>query len=70
MHSKFQGLRDDIDCNREALAAVGRQLRSIYDADISRPLPGRFARLLNELGQTRDGSADPKLPPLVRIWNT
>jgi len=70
MHSKFQGLRDDIDCNREALAAVGRQLRSIYDADISRPLPGRFARLRKELGQTRDGSADPKLPPLVRIWNT
>ena len=70
MHSKLQGLRDDIDCNREARAAVGRQLRSTYDADISRPLPSRFARLLNELGQTRDGSADPKLPPLARILNT
>ena len=64
MHGKTKGPTDHTDRNREALAAVGRQLRSIYDADIA------FARLLNELGQTRDGSADSKLPPLVIIWNT
>jgi DNA-binding winged helix-turn-helix (wHTH) protein len=50
MHAKIQGLRDAVDYNRETLATVSRQLRSIYDADISRPLPGHFARLLNELG--------------------
>jgi DNA-binding response OmpR family regulator len=49
MHGEIQGLRDGVDSNREALATVSRQLRSIYDADISRPLPGLFARLLNEL---------------------
>jgi hypothetical protein len=40
-------------CTPEALAALGRQLRSIYDANISRPLPGHFARLPNQLGQHR-----------------
>jgi len=70
MHGKTQGLRDGVDYNRETLATVSRLLRSIYDANISPRLPGHFARLLNELGQTRDGSADPKLPPLVRILNT
>jgi hypothetical protein len=50
MHGKIQGLRDGIDCNREALATVSRQLRSIHDADISPPLPGHFARLLSEFG--------------------
>ena len=50
MHAKIQGLRDGVDYNRETLATVSRQLRLIYDADISRPLPGHFARLLNELG--------------------
>jgi DNA-binding winged helix-turn-helix (wHTH) protein len=50
MHGNIQGLRDGVDYNREALATVSRQLRSIYDADISPALPGHFARLLNELG--------------------
>jgi DNA-binding response OmpR family regulator len=50
MYGKIQGLKDGVDCNREALATVSRQLRSIYDADISRPSPGHFARLLNKLG--------------------
>ncbi|HWN48982.1 MAG TPA: hypothetical protein VNO18_04015 [Xanthobacteraceae bacterium] len=51
MHGNIQGLRDGVDCNREALATVNRQLRSIYGADIS--LPSHFARLLNELGSFR-----------------
>jgi DNA-binding response OmpR family regulator len=50
MHGKIQGLRDGADYNREALATVSRQLRLIHDADISRPLPSDFARLLNRLG--------------------
>jgi two-component system OmpR family response regulator len=44
MHGRIQGLRDGVDCSREALATVSR------DADISRPLPSHFVRLLNELG--------------------
>jgi hypothetical protein len=51
MHRNYQGLTDNVDCNRAALATVGRELASIYDADISGPLPERFARLLNQLGQ-------------------
>ena len=50
MHGKIQGLRDGVDYNREALATVSRQLRLIHDADIARPLPSDFARLLNQLG--------------------
>ena len=49
IHGAVQGPRDGVDYNREALATVSRQLRSIYDANISRALPGHFARLLNEL---------------------
>jgi DNA-binding response OmpR family regulator len=50
MHGRIQGLRDGVDGNREALATISRQQRSIYDADIPRLLPDHFARLLNELG--------------------
>src|ERR1700676_1633647 len=49
MHGNIQGSRDGVDYNREALT-VSRHLRSIYDADISRAVPGLFARLRNELG--------------------
>jgi DNA-binding response OmpR family regulator len=53
MHGKIQALRDGIDRNREAHAIVSRQLQSIYDGDISRPLPGHLARLFHELGPNR-----------------
>jgi hypothetical protein len=39
MLRKFQGLSDEVGRNSEALAALGRQLRSIYDAYLSRPSP-------------------------------
>lgn len=47
----FRGWTDSVACNRMALATVGRELASLYDADISPPLPERVARLLNQLGQ-------------------
>jgi DNA-binding response OmpR family regulator len=50
MHGKIQELSDGVGYSRETLATVSRLLRSIYDADISPPLPAHFARLLNELG--------------------
>jgi hypothetical protein len=51
MLPSFRGWIDSVACNRAALATVGRKLASIYDADICAPLPERFARLLNQLGQ-------------------
>ncbi|HWN48694.1 MAG TPA: response regulator transcription factor [Xanthobacteraceae bacterium] len=50
MHGKIQELSDGVGYSRETLATVSQLLRSIHDTDISRPLPGHFARLLNELG--------------------
>jgi hypothetical protein len=52
MHAKFQRSTESVDCKREALVAVGRKLSSIYDPEISRPLPDRFARLLGQIGQS------------------
>jgi two-component system OmpR family response regulator len=47
-------LTDRINGARDAPAAVGRQLRSIYDVEISWPLPDQLARLLNQLDQVDD----------------
>jgi hypothetical protein len=51
MPRKCQRLTERLDCNREAFVEIDRQLSSIYDADSSRPLSDRFARLLNQIGQ-------------------
>jgi hypothetical protein len=39
MRRKFEELTDGVDGNRDIPAAVGGELRSIYDVEISRPLP-------------------------------
>jgi len=57
MHPSLGRWTDTVACNRAALATVGRQLALIYDPDIPAPLPERFARLLNQLGQAGPESA-------------
>ena len=49
MRRKFEELRDRVDGNRDIPAAVGGELRSIYDVEISRSLPVHLAQLLNRL---------------------
>ena len=54
MRGKFEELTDRVDGTCDTPAAAGRQLRSIHDVEISRPLPHYFARLLTQLDQVDD----------------
>lgn len=47
-------LNDVVDPNlpAEAQAAIGRQLRQVYDQMLSEPLPDRFAKLLDQLSKS------------------
>jgi hypothetical protein len=49
MRRRYHRLAHSADSSRETLAAVGRQLGSIYDVDTSGPLPDHLARLLDQL---------------------
>ena len=55
-------------CGRSIQAAIGQQLRAVYEADLGEPLPERIAELVARLARgeapaVSDNPVNPTRPP-------